>query len=872
MHHIQTRNKGLTHLFAALFLAAVLAFASPASASAATVSEGVNSTITFTMQENTASASTNSASSTSENAKVAALASTGDEFALLILAISAVLAGSAYVFAQKKRLAGEHVSYESTQLARKKLLCVAVATALVASGACAGFFAKNTALAETVGSKIACTANVTVDSSGAVQNATVNVENASDKAVEIASTIMPAGIEGMGAKFEENTVQASASAEGTLTGATVSQDVLEELKENGKAERSFTATFSYDNTVQTNSEGMAATFDPAATPAGETNFLVTSATGEPLEQVTVEVDASGKVIVTLPSLLDGEDVLVTLTDATGNVLAGRSVVLKSSAGEVQGEGETKSNGTIGFGDVFSFIQNFTVNAENATYTGKQITPSVSGLEQLEKDVDYTLTWGENVSAGTYAGSVTIKGIGTYSGELTEIFTIAPKTVAVTGVSVQERAYSEGDTTATVAGTPSISASEICEGDDVQVASVAGTFADENAGDAKDVSLTFTLGGADASNYAVSDASKTIKGNILAVVNFTSNCAATIPSKNVHIGASFADDVTAQLPDREGYEVEGWYNNSACAENEAKGQFKWDFSTNAASQNVTTLFANWAPDETTKGEYWLAPAQKITTGNTATTANVANDNYTSPLNNVVKTSAEIRADVAKIKAGDAATIAEYEGYMQTDAYHLYTTYADANAKGAEDGFAEFRIVEVGNHDADEALTFQATHVLPTAARQKSSRAASAWGRTELCSRMNSGDIFTSFKTAFTDDILEVEKASAEAGNSTITPATHKLWLASMGEVSGGYRTNEGTQYAFFKNVGVTYGEENPALVLKTREGNVCEGDYWVEGRWWTRSTTYTNSVGFMAITDLGVVDAWPYYYPYRATGISPCFSF
>ncbi|MBO4901763.1 MAG: leucine-rich repeat protein [Lachnospiraceae bacterium] len=74
--------------------------------------------------------------------------------------------------------------------------------------------------------------------------------------------------------------------------------------------------------------------------------------------------------------------------------------------------------------------------ENMPYTGKQITPSgdhviiyadksaKNALSPLQEGVDYTLTYGENVKAGS--GTVTVTGIGSYGGSKTLKFTIVPK--------------------------------------------------------------------------------------------------------------------------------------------------------------------------------------------------------------------------------------------------------------------------------------------------------------------------------------------------------------------------------------------------------------------------------------------------------------
>jgi len=59
----------------------------------------------------------------------------------------------------------------------------------------------------------------------------------------------------------------------------------------------------------------------------------------------------------------------------------------------------------------------------ATYTGKAITPSVT-LSGLVKGRDYSVSYSNNVNAGT--GTITIKGIGNFTGKRTKTFTITKR--------------------------------------------------------------------------------------------------------------------------------------------------------------------------------------------------------------------------------------------------------------------------------------------------------------------------------------------------------------------------------------------------------------------------------------------------------------
>lgn len=76
----------------------------------------------------------------------------------------------------------------------------------------------------------------------------------------------------------------------------------------------------------------------------------------------------------------------------------------------------------------------TLSGDSFEYTSKEIKPTVtvkSSTSTLKKDKAYTVTYSNNVSAGT--GKVTVKGIGDYTGTVVKTFTItAPKTSSSTG--------------------------------------------------------------------------------------------------------------------------------------------------------------------------------------------------------------------------------------------------------------------------------------------------------------------------------------------------------------------------------------------------------------------------------------------------------
>ncbi len=272
------------------------------------------------------------------------------------------------------------------------------------------------------------------------------------------------------------------------------------------------------------------------------------------------------------------------------------------------------------------------------------------------------------------------------------------------------------------------------------------------------------------------------------------------------------------PVSDDYEFVGWYTDKAYTQ-------AFDFSTPITSD--LTLYAKW----TVKG-YWLAAAD-------------AQD----PTANVVKSMSEVDIDVAAIKNGDSATIAEYKKYLSDDSVHLYTRWngstVDASGESqAANKYVEFRILQVGNHDSEGCnITFQATHLLPEASVMNSDDVnAGGWGATELRASMQPGGaIYKNFDSSFTDKILTVSKASTKGDMSMDKVYSQdKFWILCYSELTGagtsGLAGFEGSQYAYWAEKGITYEsrEKFPDLVLKTRADNYPANLDPAMYRWWERS--------------------------------------
>lgn len=195
--------------------------------------------------------------------------------------------------------------------------------------------------------------------------------------------------------------------------------------------------------------------------------------------------------------------------------------------------------------------NFTLKAASgnikAPLTVNVVTIAFSGQDAAvttEANPTYGMTWGEIVNVddsmisasvgeqpvtGTYtvqnADDIPAAGEQTYTvlfngGDYTNVVVktgtvnIAPKTVAVSGITAENKVY-DGDTDATII-TDGATISDIVSGDNVtiDVTGATGTFDNKNVGTGKTVTIIdITLGGNDAGNYTL--ATVTATGNITA---------------------------------------------------------------------------------------------------------------------------------------------------------------------------------------------------------------------------------------------------------------------------------------------------------------------------------------------------------------------
>lgn len=148
-------------------------------------------------------------------------------------------------------------------------------------------------------------------------------------------------------------------------------------------------------------------------------------------------------------LMEGVDYAATYSN---NINIGTATVTLRALNNANYTGTTSTTFSIG-NDVGGFI--ISGYAPSYAYTGKAITPGVvveTGSRTLVQGTDYTVSYANNVNAGT--ATITVTGIGKYSGTQTANFVIEPKSMQSLETSeIADRTYT-GD-----AYTPDITVSD-----------------------------------------------------------------------------------------------------------------------------------------------------------------------------------------------------------------------------------------------------------------------------------------------------------------------------------------------------------------------------------------------------------------------------
>lgn len=233
-----------------------------------------------------------------------------------------------------------------------------------------------------------------------------------------------------------------------------------------------------------------------------------------------------------------------------------------------------------------------VVSDKAPYNdGEPVIPEVhvkwiEGAE-LVSDKDYTLTYSDNIEAGSVA-SVTIKGIGNYKGEIVRQFTVSnvyPVTFVVNGGSEIEPV-------------------NVCEGDKLTKPADPFREGGEFVGWYTDPELTISY---DFNTVVNETVTLYAKWNISTFrVVFDPNRGLSDDTSMVEVEYGSTVSEPSEEPEREGYTFTGWFTDD---------QNKFDFAT--AIKSDVTLYAGWIenPKVTLKYYYFDDDTVEVPYGST-----------------------------------------------------------------------------------------------------------------------------------------------------------------------------------------------------------------------------------------------------------------
>ena len=189
--------------------------------------------------------------------------------------------------------------------------------------------------------------------------------------------------------------------------------------------------------------------------------------------------------------------------------------------------------------------------------------------------------------------------------------------------------------------------------------------------------------------------------------------------------------------------------------------------------------------------------------------------------------------------------------------------------------EYRIIGIDHDDIADGsgkagLTFLTTSTTISSRMNATDTNAGGWEKSELRTKMNSGEIWNLMPSDFQSKVKSVRKLTNNVGggsankNAAVTATSDKLFLLSYSEIvptshwasSYPWTSSEGTQYEAFKG-----------KVTNNYSGNACLK---IGGYWWERSASPDYSGNFLLVHSNGDPSS-----DYNATSsicVCPAFSF
>ncbi len=509
--------------------------------------------------------------------------------------------------------------------------------------------------------------------------------------------------------------------------------------------------------------------------------------------------------------------------------------------------------------------------ESYTYTGSEIIPTITGLSNLKEGTDYTVEYKDNVNAGTASAIITGKGY--YRGTKTLTFTIAPKEVTITwsGEKYTYNAQPQGPT-ATISGTV---------GDDALNADVRYSRnsskivyekppTDVGVHFAEVVGLSAATAGTNIANYKLPSSGKStiffIQDDYFIIV-YHGNGGSISKYQDTYVQycpINSAGTLETNHFKNDGKTFAFWTVGSLISGELTPSTLTCEdgYTFNASGDKIVTsttmgtaihLYAYWKDDNV--GNFWINKA-----------------NAADPQSGAIYTEADVKREKRSTNF--------WRNVYNSD-QRLYTYWNGDDAIAFGDRFAEFRVIQVGEHmnftytpyDTDtgdgSTVTFAATHSLPTAQQMNTGGTnRGGWGSSYMRNTVfGEGGYVQTGLSGLADEVTPVEKSAWQGYHKNWSGGitTDKFWLLSFTEFGADrgstYSANyfwEGRQYDWFASkipAPQTASKANAAFegMGKTRSGLnfIGEDCYWRDTSvWWLRSPSYSYDNRFAEVNNKG----------------------
>ncbi|MDO4841181.1 MAG: hypothetical protein Q3982_00685 [Phoenicibacter congonensis] len=497
------------------------------------------------------------------------------------------------------------------------------------------------------------------------------------------------------------------------------------------------------------------------------------------------------------------------------------------------------------------LPDISLDQDTYTYNGRVITPRINGLDGLKEGTDYTVSYENNVNAGTATATVT--GIGKYAGTKELAFTIEKANPVVPSADELTTSAYTNQTLADVA-LPVLDAAQY---DGTLAWETPTDTVGDTAGTVKRAALYTPK---DAANYNTVELEVSIAVADYYTVVYHGNGGVTADGKDIVY--QLCDIAKGDVLNASKFQLEGktfafWTLGTAESGNVDSNtttfmdQHAFENPLSTTKESEVHLYAYWVDESV--GDYWMAAAQSA-----------------SPDATILKTQSQIDA----LRSNPSASVSEWTTLMQNNA-RLYTFWQEDAALPYANRYVEFRIIQVGEHDNDgSAVSFMATHALP-AAQQMNSEGTSVggWTGSQLYKTVMPGYVAKGLQGISPKAVAKKSTTSTTTEDWAEITTSDTFWLLSYSEVTGSslpYIRSEGTQYVWFADSGIKPSSSNPALagLPKTRNGGTPASAWDLQA--WSRSPDVQFGRGFGTIDNAGYPDST--FFASRYYSIVPAFSF